>query len=172
MIMIGAGLALANCTPMNNPPLFFAQRQTFGAGLHGSVPEQTTSLVVGYKDRDVAIVPVSAVEHGRIVPICALEGAKRDSFSVFGNFKGDTKVSTTTAGLELDSFFATGIAADHLAAAFNPTPADPPTPADAKKVDPVTRTGGLTARTRVPVAGSVVAKRPECRFPPAVNGPA
>src|SRR3954470_9100990 len=88
MSVLGAGLVLAGCVATNNPPLFFAQSQTFGAGLHGSVAEQTSGLVLGYKDSDVAIVPVTATENGQPIPICALKGAARDSFSVFGHFGG------------------------------------------------------------------------------------
>jgi len=120
MLLIGVGLALAGCVSMNNPPLFFAQTQTFGARLHGSATEQTASLVVGYKGSDAAIVPVTATQNGEVVAICSLWGAKRDSLSVFGTFRGDANVSTT-AGVGLKNFFATGIAADNLAEGYNPT---------------------------------------------------
>jgi hypothetical protein len=75
-------------------------------------------LVLGYKDSDVAIVPVTATENGQPIPICALKGAARDSFSVFGQFGGDANVSATAA-VELKSFFSTGIAAGNLAEAYN-----------------------------------------------------
>jgi hypothetical protein len=121
MTMIGIGPALAGCLPLENPPLFYAQRHTFGVGLHGSAGEQSANLVLGYKGSDVAIVPVTARDRGGVIPICALSGGKRDAFSVFGYFQGDANVSPTLANAGLNSFFTTGIAADTMAQAFNAT---------------------------------------------------
>jgi hypothetical protein len=167
VITIGVGLALANCSPTNNPPLVFAQHQTFGARLHGSIAEESTSLTVGYKDRDMVIIPVSGTERGRVVPICAMAGSKRDSLSVFGHFKGDAKITTKATTAELNSFFATGVAADQLAAGYNPTPQGR---AVAAAIEPNRGAAAPITGTAVPAAGAPV-KGPHCMLPAASLSP-
>src|SRR4051812_18691053 len=75
-LIIGASVGLAGCY-QSNPPLFFAQAHTLGVGVHTSTTQQSADLTLGYKDFDVAIVPVSATDgSGRVVPLTGTAGGE------------------------------------------------------------------------------------------------
>jgi hypothetical protein len=96
--------------------LFFAQTNTFGVAAHASPSSQGTDLTVGYRGANIAIVPVTATdENGNLVLIAGTGKDVGDAMSVFGHFSGKID-SATTVGL--GSFFATGVAARHLAIGF------------------------------------------------------
>jgi hypothetical protein len=118
-LIIGASVGLAGCYQSNNPPLFFAQAHTLGVGVHTSTTQQSADLTLGYKDFDVAIVPVSATDgSGRVVPLTGTAGGEdsRDALSVLGQF--NASAATATPAVNLGTFFATGLAADKLADGF------------------------------------------------------
>ncbi|HEX8666143.1 MAG TPA: hypothetical protein VF744_19175 [Beijerinckiaceae bacterium] len=124
-ITVGAGFGavLAACSPTTNAPLFFAQTHTFGVGIQGSAGEQGASLVLGYKDLDIAIVPVAVTDAAG--QVTQLKGSATDAtgtgtnaLSVLGQF--NAKATTGTAPtVNLGTFFATGLAADKLADGFS-----------------------------------------------------
>jgi hypothetical protein len=120
-IVTGAGLGatLAACSPTTNPPLFFAQTHTFGVGIHGSPTQQSADLTLGYRDLDIAIVPVSATDGaGQVVPLTSIAGGgnSRNALSVLGQFNANAAATAPT--VSLGTFFATGLAADKLADGF------------------------------------------------------
>jgi hypothetical protein len=115
--MIGIGVALAGCSTGQTPPLFFAQTHTFGVGIRGSAGEQGANLVVGYKDLDVALVPVAVTD---VLGTQLLQGSAgkepivgTNGLSVFGQFNADAAAISPSANL--GTFFTTGLAADKLA---------------------------------------------------------
>jgi hypothetical protein len=87
-----------------------AQRRHNGGDHRG---QATPELTVGYRDVDVALVPVTKAG----LPIQSVNGSGfQDALSVFGQF--DVGVNAATAGLpgvSLGKFFATGTAASRLA---------------------------------------------------------
>jgi hypothetical protein len=116
-------LALAGCSQTGNAPLLFGQTHTVGIGIHGSAAQQGADLTVGYKDFNIAIVPVTATTpSGQLLPILAdvrgtgTDGG-RDALSVFGHF-GATAEAGTTQKVVLGKFFATGLAAQRIATGF------------------------------------------------------
>lgn len=136
--------ALLGCNTPDNTPLVFLQTTTVGISVGTAASQGSPDLSLGYRDVDLAIVPVIA--GGKKVrgeapvgaadkPIDSSEGALMvsqptnpqgkkvkysDALSVFGQFQVDTgagaAAGTPTVGL--GKFFATGLAARHLAAGY------------------------------------------------------
>ncbi len=48
------------CVPNPNATLLFAQSQTLGVSINASTTQQSAELTLGYRDLDIAIVPVVA----------------------------------------------------------------------------------------------------------------
>lgn len=114
-------------------PLFFAQGITFGL-TGGTAPQNgnTPEFTVGYKQMNVAIVPTvmknvesedaNVLKQAKILAQDGLtldtngnsSAKKQDALSTFGSFEGSGK----TSEVELGVFFATGVAASHLAEGF------------------------------------------------------
>jgi hypothetical protein len=120
MVAWGSTASLGGCSTYPNAPLVFYQATTVGISASTTGSSATPELSLGYRDTDVALVPVTD-EAGK--PIRAINpaptgGAKfSDAMSVFGQFQVNTNAGTATnAGL--GKFFATGIAAQDLAAGF------------------------------------------------------
>jgi hypothetical protein len=120
---LAGGLLLSACSYGSNPPLVFGQAHTVGVSIHGSATQQGADLTVGYRDVDIAVVPVTAVDaSGRLVRIKADVadkdgGVSSNSLSVLGQFEVDAQAAGPKVGL--GKFFATGLAADKLADGFN-----------------------------------------------------
>jgi hypothetical protein len=117
-IMISIGVTLAGCSTGQTPPLFFAQTHTFGVGIRGSAGEQGANLTLGYRDLDVALVPVAVTDaSGRVMPLQGSAGNQTiggtNALSVFGQFNAD--VAAVSPSANLGTFFTTGLAADKLA---------------------------------------------------------
>ncbi|HEX6142396.1 MAG TPA: hypothetical protein VFZ01_06745 [Geminicoccaceae bacterium] len=119
-------LVAAGCTSQPNSPLIFGQTQTVGITIAGSPAQQGGEFTVGYRDADLAIVPVT-VTHGtgEVTQLNAnvFGGARggdqqpdTDAFAVLGQFEVDT--NGTEAEVGLGKFFATGLAARRLADGF------------------------------------------------------
>jgi hypothetical protein len=96
------------------PALVFGQSDTFGLNVGVSAADKGADFTLGYSGRNIAIMPVFAEDGlGKFqgVGSANAHGAV-DSFSVIGQFKADT--AGTAKSIDLDRFFATGLAAQEL----------------------------------------------------------
>ncbi len=111
-------LALTGCSTNQNLPLMFAQSQTVGISISGGATEQGAEFTLGYKDRNIALVPVTLeVSDGNYAQLGSTSGENfEDSFSVLGQF--EVKTATSQGDVGLGKFFATGAAAKALADGF------------------------------------------------------
>ncbi|WP_298619867.1 hypothetical protein [uncultured Zoogloea sp.] len=137
-------LGLCACAS-SGTPLIFGSATTFGMSVNATPDTQGFDFTLGYKDKNLAIVPVAVTTDGSVQEITAWSKTcsdKRDALSVFGQFtsKGDwallggsstdaTAAKSQKGHVKLDRFFATGIAASHLANGYrrglaNTVPAD------------------------------------------------
>jgi hypothetical protein len=118
--MLGA-LALAGCGNVDSAHLVFGQQNTVGLDINLTAPEQGGALSLGYKDRDIAIIPV-VVKEGESYKLTGSTNAKdgsdeNDAYSTLGQF--DMKSGQNGAlSAGLGKFFATGLAAQKLADGF------------------------------------------------------
>ena len=127
-ILISVIMILPGCTSLYNPPLIFGQGHIVGISISGSMPEQKADLTIGYKDADIAIVPVTVKQgNGDSTQIKATAtGGFVDGISVFGQFEANVnrdgekedKASIGKVDVGLGKFFATGMAAKKLADGF------------------------------------------------------
>lgn len=113
--LIASGLA--GCNANGNLPLVFVQSHTLGITANATGSQATPELTLGYRDLDVAVVPV--IDGG--VP---LRGSidkqgihNEDALSVIGQFDAGAGVAATPTA-KLGKFFATGMAAKRLADGF------------------------------------------------------
>lgn len=129
VIAISIVLALATITACGNlggTNLVFGQQHTVGIGIAGSGPSQEAELTLGYKDKNIAVVPVAIKKaDGTIQELSGgriLEGEKggssRDAYSTFGQFEVNTKAGADGLGAGLGKFFATGQAAQTISQGF------------------------------------------------------
>jgi len=103
-------------------PLVFLQTQTLGITANASGGQATPELTLGYRDLDIAVVPVSDANG---VPVRSVNpegkanggGQFQDALSVLGQFDVNTNAGTAV-GVGLGKFFATGTAASKLAEGF------------------------------------------------------
>jgi len=144
MLAVVATLALGGCAEMpKNMPLVFGESITVGIGIGSSAADQGADFTLGFKSRDIAVIPVVAYDKdGSPVRIQAevtentaseestdTEGGKKtvtkkpvtrsvnhDSYSVLGQFGSTTDAGNKRVGL--GKFFATGTAATQLSAGF------------------------------------------------------
>lgn len=112
-------ILLAGCTSNQNLPLIFGQSQTVGISIGAGASDQGADFVLGYKDKNVAVVPVSVQESdGSSVQIGSMSGKEfEDALSVLGQF--EVKTDTSRGNVGLGKFFATGAAAKSLADGFS-----------------------------------------------------
>jgi hypothetical protein len=119
--LVPIGIALAACTTTsNNSLLFFGQAQTLGISV-GSAGPQAPDITLGYRDVDIAVVPVTVTDAaGQVQHIRANVRSETASgvnaLSVLGQFEVNAASQTPQVGL--GKFFATGLAADKLADGF------------------------------------------------------
>jgi hypothetical protein len=122
-LLLVAGLpALAGCAtdPGRNMPLVFGQTQTLGISIGTSTTDPGVDLTLGFKARDIAVVPVTVVQAdggSTLIKSTATDGYQ-DAFSVLGQFEASAKGEGTGATAGLGKFFATGMAAKKLADGF------------------------------------------------------
>lgn len=109
-------LDLAGCNTSGNVPLVFVQSHTLGITANATGSQATPELTLGYRDIDVAVVPV-------VDGAVPLKGSidkpgehYDDALSVIGQFNAGASAATPTANL--GKFFATGMAAKRLADGF------------------------------------------------------
>ena len=120
LIVCGAASVLAGCSTYPNAPLVFYQATTVGISASTTGSSATPELSLGYRDTDVALVPVTD-QNGQQIrgrnPTGTGGTYFSDAMSVFGQFQVNANAGTATnAGL--GKFFATGLAAQDLAAGF------------------------------------------------------
>ena len=125
--LIVVSALLAGCAANQaNTPLFFGEMITFGVGIGSTAADQGADLTIGFKSRDVAIVPI-AFSNGSAntavgaeidnPPAANSPGRKsKDAYSVLGQFNSETSASSRKVGL--GKFFATGMAAQVLSQGF------------------------------------------------------
>ena len=128
MAALGA-LLIDGCASQSNLPLIFGQSHTVGISIDGNATEGGAGLTIGYKDRDIAIVPVTVQqaneERTQLEATVAkgyskdqqIAGQDKDAFSVLGQFELNTETGSQ-AKVGLGKFFATGLAARRLADGF------------------------------------------------------
>jgi len=126
-------IALSGCATSTDLPLIFGQSHTVGLTIGASTADQGAELTLGYKDRNIAIIPVVARDKENSVKEIRAKipqwegehGVWEDSLSVFGQFELHTGTTTETGStgaprptVGLGKFFATGQAATTLAKGF------------------------------------------------------
>ena len=137
------GLGVSACGNQDAAHLVFGQQQTLGLQVALTAPEQGGTFSLGYKDRNIAVVPVAIKkgtdgaydrlgstnnygvyvdENGKVVrdPNAGEVGDRNDAYSTFGQFEigVDANGNAVTPTVSLGKFFATGIAAQTLAEGF------------------------------------------------------
>ena len=118
LVVAVALLIVSGCATNQNLPLIFGQSPTLGISIGGGTSEQSIDFTLGYKDKNVAIVPVAIeVSEGKHAQVGSMSGESfDDSFSVLGQF--EVKTATSQGDVGLGKFFATGAAAKALADGF------------------------------------------------------
>jgi hypothetical protein len=112
--MAAAALVLivtSGCSSEGDLPLIFGQSHTVGLSISGSTTDQGVELTLGYKDKDLALVPIEP-------QAVADNGVNKDALSTFGSFSLDAEGQATVVKAGLGKFFATGMAARVLAEGF------------------------------------------------------
>lgn len=108
---------ICGCTTTHNLPLIFGQSHTVGITISGSTTDQGGEFTLGYKDKDIAVVPVTIKqENGSSTLVKSTVGNSQDAMSVLGQFQVTS--STIRNNVGLGKFFATGLAAQKLADGF------------------------------------------------------
>jgi hypothetical protein len=99
--------------------LFFAQYEALGFVVTGGTTTGGADLTLGFKDRNLAIVPVlKRSDAGRAEPLLSEVGAGHDALSVLGQFEFDAQERSLAVEAGLGKFFSTGGAARRLADGF------------------------------------------------------
>lgn len=124
---LGAALgliALAGCGNTDSSHLVFGQDIVVGLTISASAPEQGGELTLGYKDRNIAVVPVAIKDEGGEYRVLgSYDQAPSDSepasdaYSTLGQFEMRTGEDGTVS-VGLGKFFATGVAAQNLSKGF------------------------------------------------------
>lgn len=111
--------SVAGCATTENLPLLFGQSHTVGISIGAAAGEQGADFVLGYKDKNVAVVPVSLpLAQGGYGQVGSMSGDKfEDALSVLGQFHVNSP--TSSGNVSLGKFFATGAAAKALADGFS-----------------------------------------------------
>ena len=110
---------LTGCSTVENMPLIFGQSQTVGISISSSAADQGGEFTLGYKDRDIAIVPVTVKQsNGDSTLVKSTVSNSQDAMSVLGQFEINTGTHANNANVGLGKFFATGVAAQQLATGF------------------------------------------------------
>jgi hypothetical protein len=126
---VSGSLILGGCADQQYMPLVFGQSDTLGISISGSTTEQGAELTLGYKGRNIAIIPVIVKQaDGTLINVFATrKGAENGDFadvlSVFGQFEAAASGGTATGTqpavqASLGKFFATGLAALNISDGF------------------------------------------------------
>ena len=123
ILAIAGAMLLAACGNVDSAHFIFGQQQSVGLNISASAPEQGGSLSLGFKDRNIAVIPVVVKnQDGTYTLVGAAnktgpETDINDSYSALGQFELNSG-QNGTASVGLGKFFATGIAAQKLADGF------------------------------------------------------
>lgn len=113
-----ASVGLAGCASNAEMPLVFGQTHTVGISMGASATDQGGEFTLGYRDRNVAVVPVVLKgTDGQTRLGATATDDHNDAFSVLGQF--EVKSNATERKVGLGKFFATGLAAKVLAEGFS-----------------------------------------------------
>lgn len=121
LLVLAVAAGITGCATGNGElPLMFGATNVVGVSIGATAADTGGEFVVGYKGVDLAVVPVSAVSADSEEFIGAVAGDGRfvDSYSVFGQFSQDSGRQGKGANAGLGKFFATGAAAQRIAAGF------------------------------------------------------
>ena len=129
LLLLAAATAVCGC--QSSSMLVFGQSQTVGITIGGAASDAGAEMTVGYKDRNVAIVPVALMPEKNatakdamlVTSTVGAEDGDKDALSVLGQFEVSAKAQDAQVGL--GKFFATGLAAQKLADGFACKLADP-----------------------------------------------
>lgn len=121
------GCALLTACAQYKNQLVFGESSDFSIAFH-PLPEGGLSFNVGYKQTDIAVVPVATVDRSGKVLQRRAEGlsseqeTEKDAVSVFGQFSASSSRSPSdnsqTRNVTFGRFFATGVAAQRLAEGY------------------------------------------------------
>lgn len=181
LLIASSVCALGGCASVSTPPLFFGELVTFGLDVGATPGSAGADFTLGYRDRNLAIVPVSAINNGKANEIVAWsqeDGSnRRDALSVFGQFRsqagpaGDQNAQPGSRKVKLGRFFATGLAANNLASGYRngwaPRKAETQTPQAAST--PPGATGG-TGKTSANGASSAAPESGDKAMSAVENG--
>ena len=108
---------LSGCNTTADVPLVFVQTTSVGISASATGGTATPELTVGYRDVDVAVVPVT--RGGLLInSVNPQNGAQfSDALSVIGQFQVGANANTAP-NVTLGKFFATGTAASKLAEGY------------------------------------------------------
>jgi hypothetical protein len=96
-VPLAMALPCGGCSIPENQPLIFAQAHTLGISATTTGSSATPELTLGYRDLDVALVPVIA--NGRLLQSNAGPGENNpDAYSVLGQFNVNTATGTVVLG--------------------------------------------------------------------------
>lgn len=100
--------------------MIFGEHTTFGFVLSGSAAEGGASVTVGFKDRDIAVVPtVRRLVDGTAISLYGQTDGHSDGLSVLGQFSADSRNGNDgKLDVGLGRYFVTGLAAKRLADGF------------------------------------------------------
>ncbi len=114
-LLVWIAPALAGCKTDGDVPLIFVQTTSVGITAATTGGQATPELTVGYRDVDVAMVPVTSAR----IPVgsSSAGGKYTDAYSVLGQFSVGAN-ATTSPNATLGKFFATGTAASKLAEGY------------------------------------------------------
>lgn len=122
-VVLGAGLfVLSACANFDAAHLVFGQQQSVGLDISATA-ETGGTLSLGYKDKNVAIVPVAVKQDDGTYKLVggtnneSEEADRNDTYATLGQFELKTG-GNGTASVGLGKFFATGIAAQKLSEGF------------------------------------------------------
>lgn len=118
-VVVFASVLSAGCASMDTMPLVFGQSHTVGISMGASAADQGGEFTLGYKDRNIAVVPVvmASGETGASQLKATATDGHADALSVLGQFEVESDATTRKVGL--GKFFATGLAAKVLADGFS-----------------------------------------------------
>ena len=123
LLLLFPVLGLSACATSGSP-LIFGEAVNFGVTANVGPDSQGFDFTLGYKDKNLAIVPVAIVTDDKVRKIQSYHTKctkRHDALSVFGQFtsQGNWPMlgnePEKKGAIKLDRFFATGLAAANLA---------------------------------------------------------
>jgi len=164
--LITAAAAAASACSTVNPPLLFGDQTNFGVHLGSETAASGMSVSVGYKQRSVAVVPVTLLEDDGQPSAIKAQGpnGNKDALSVFAVFEGGGMNASGSRTVRAGQMFSTGLAAQALTLGYQcqyRKQADCPVPAP-ERLDPAALPAAAPAPARsiAAAAGAGPSDRP------------